>query len=180
VTEPQFIGFAGRMGAGKTSAAKYLSIKYGLQYARYSEVLQEWLACDESDKDQLQRVGWNVMGGGMQRELNVRLIARLNRTQGAAIDGLRHPIDFESLSSRLGESFHLIFLETAPEWRFERLRQRFSTYKAFQLAELQPVEAFIEDLKPWSSTVILNEGPLEHLYSALEAWMTAASAGEQK
>src|SRR6266852_6152329 len=95
-TERLFVGFAGRMGAGKTSAARYLESKYGFQYTRYSQVLQEWLGDAVSDQNHLQKLGWDVMAGGQQRELNSRLIAGLDRSRSAAIDGLRHRIDFDS------------------------------------------------------------------------------------
>ena len=90
------------MGSGKTSAAKYLSSRYGFQYARYSQVLQDWLSAGNADRDRLQILGWDVMAGGRQAELNARLIAGIDRSRSAAIDGVRHRLDFDSLSSRLG------------------------------------------------------------------------------
>src|SRR5216684_724348 len=89
------IGIAGRIGAGKTSAAKYLNTKHGFQYLRYSQVLAEWMATDPESKAQLQKVGWQVMAGGMQTELNRRLIAQVTPDADFAVDGLRHPLDFD-------------------------------------------------------------------------------------
>src|SRR6266852_4830072 len=108
-TEPLFVGFAGRMGSSKTSAAKYLSSRYGFAYTRYSQVLQGWLCPTAPARDQLQKVGWDVMTGGRQAELNARLIAGVDRSQSAAIDGLRHEIDLKALSSVFGAAFRLIF-----------------------------------------------------------------------
>src|SRR5579864_860777 len=88
------VGVTGRIGAGKTSAAKYLSTAYGFAYVRYSQVLSEWLARDPESKEHLQTVGWEVMGGGMQAELNARVIAAIPPNSNCAVDGLRHPIDF--------------------------------------------------------------------------------------
>src|SRR5262245_7027015 len=87
--ERVFIGFAGRIGAGKTSAAKYLSSEHGFQYTRYSQVLQDWFSADRPERDRLQKVGWDIMAGGLQQELNSRLLAGLDRSQSAVIDGLR-------------------------------------------------------------------------------------------
>src|SRR5260370_13496884 len=70
------IGIAGRIGAGKTSAAKYLSTKHGFQYLRYSQMLAEWMAADAESKAELQSVGWEVMAGGMETELNWRVIGQ--------------------------------------------------------------------------------------------------------
>ena len=112
------------MGAGKTSAAKYLSSMYGLQYIRYSQILREWLAPEIVERERLQSLGWEIMAGGRQPELNARLIARLDRSRSAVIDGLRHSIDFDSLSEAFGTSFNMIFLESGSDVRFERLRWR--------------------------------------------------------
>src|SRR5258708_39656909 len=106
------IGFAGRIGTGKTSAAKYLNTKHGFQYLRYSQVLAEWKAANPESKAQLQSVGWEVMAGGMQTELNRRLIAQVTLEGDAAIDGLRHIIDQESLSHAFSPSFRLLYIES--------------------------------------------------------------------
>ena len=95
------IGISGRIGAGKTSAGKYLSSRYGFQYLRYSQVLSEWLARDPERGDNLQEIGWKVMADGMQSVLNRRLIAQVELDAGVAVDGLRHPVDCESLKSSL-------------------------------------------------------------------------------
>src|SRR5258708_35277632 len=106
------IGIAGRIGAGKTSAAKHLSTKHGFQYLRYSQVLAEWMAANPESKAQLQSVGWEVMAGGMQTELNRRLIAQVLPGSDAAIDGLRHTVDQESLSHAFSPSFRLLYIES--------------------------------------------------------------------
>ena len=120
------------------------------------------------------------MGGGLQAELNSRLIAGLDRSRSAAIDGLRHPIDFDSLSSTLGPSFRLVFVEARQKSRFERLRSRFPTCAAFQAAESQPVEAHIDTLRPLASVAIPNDESLESLYQRLDAWIGLNGAGDQK
>jgi dephospho-CoA kinase len=170
--EPIFIGFAGRIGAGKTSAAQYVSSKYGFQYTRYSAVLQSWLAADGYDKDRLQKLGWDIMAGGQQAELNSRLLAGLDRSRSAAIDGLRHPIDFDTLSSTFGSSFRLVFLQARQETRFERLRARFSDYAAFREADSHPVEGRIDSLQPLASMIISNDESLEDLCRRLDALIT--------
>lgn len=179
-TEPIFIGLAGRIGAGKTSAATYLTNKYGLQYRRYSQVLEEWVSTSTADRDRLQQLGWDVMAGGLQAELNARLIAGIDGAKSAAIDGLRHLIDFQSLSSTFGESFEMIFLEARQENRFERLQARFSTLAAFNAADSHPVEAYIDDLRSRASIAMLNDDSPEHLYQQLDAWMARRRSGDRQ
>jgi dephospho-CoA kinase len=145
---------------------------YGFQYTRYSQVLREWLAPDIVDRERLQTFGWEIMDGGRQSELNVRLIAGLDRSRSAVIDGLRHSIDLDSLAQAFGASFHMIFLEAGREVRFQRLRSRLSTLESFQAAESQPVEVHIDSLKARASTIISNEQSFEALYKQLDAWVS--------
>jgi dephospho-CoA kinase len=178
--ERAFVGITGRIGSGKTSAAKYLSSHYGFQYTRYSQVLKDWVSSGEGDRDQLRKVGWDVMAGGLQTELNLRLIAGLDHSRSAAIDGLRHPIDFESLSSAFDPSFRMIFLEARPQYRYERLRSRFPDLAAFQEADAHPVESYIDNLKSRASMMISNEHSLESLYRRLDAWISSCSKSDLK
>src|SRR6266849_10287062 len=87
------IGITGRIGSGKTTVGRYLEARYGFQYLRYSEVLAEWRAKDPESKAHLQEVGWEVMAGGMQAELNRRLVEEIKPGSDVAVDGLRHPLD---------------------------------------------------------------------------------------
>ena len=171
-TDRVFVGLAGRIGAGKTAAAKYLSATYGFQYTRYSQILREWLAPDIVGRERLQAFGWEIMAGGRQAELNGRLIAGIDRSRSAAIDGLRHATDFESLAAAFGPSFHMIFVEARGDVRFGRLRSRLSTRESFQTAESQPVEEHIDGLKTRASTIISNEQSLEAFYKQLDAWVS--------
>jgi dephospho-CoA kinase len=178
LSHPIFLGVAGRMGSGKTSAAKYLSSRHGFQYARYSQVLQDWLSAGNLDRGRLQIIGWDVMAGGLQAELNARLIAGLDRSRSAAIDGVRHPMDFDSLSSSLGTSFSMIFLEASPQRRFDRLRDRFESFAEFQAADSHPVESHIDGLQPLARLTVSTEHSLESLYNQLDAWLAACGAEE--
>ncbi len=177
-TDAILIGFAGRIGAGKTVAAQYLTARYGFQYTRYSQVLGYWLASERQAHEGLQQFGWEVMSGGRQLELNERLIAGLDCSQSAAIDGLRHPIDFQSLSYAFGASFRLVFLEAAAETRFKR-KPRFSTYEAFLAADSHPVEAHIESLKVSAAATIPNEESLASLYFRLDGLLEKYGKGKR-
>lgn len=169
--EPVFIGFVGRMGSGKTSAATYVSSKHDFQYIRYSQVLQKWLAANGEGKDRLQQIGWEVMAAGLQAELNARLIEALDPSRSAAIDGLRHSIDFHSLSSTFGAAFGIVFLEAPEELRYARLKQRFVSQTEFQEADSHPVEMHIDDFRSLATLKISNESSLKSLYEQLDRWI---------
>jgi dephospho-CoA kinase len=163
------IGVSGRIGAGKTSAAQYLSSTYDFQYIRYSQVLSGWLGNPET-KSGLQEIGWQVMNGGKQAELNRWLLAQITPDKSVAVDGLRHPVDHESLAKKFGSSFHLLYIDTARETRWMRLtgRARYQTPEEFEAADSHPVEQQIESLRPKAETVLRNEGSLEELHASLD------------
>lgn len=163
------VGITGRIGAGKTSAAKYLNTTRGFQYLRYSQVLAEWQTKDSERKAHLQEVGWEVMAGGMQQELNRRLIAQIRPDNDAAVDGLRDPIDFKSLAGTFVHSFRLLYIESSPEdrWRHLEGRGRYKNFGEFQGADSHPVEQRIEYLREKAALVITNQGSLQDLFNAV-------------
>jgi len=164
------IGITGRIGSGKTTVGRYLESEYRFQYLRYSEVLAEWLAKDPESKAQLQEVGWEVMAGGMQAELNRRLIGRITPDVDAAVDGLRHPLDYDTLSNSFSASFRLLFIDSPPRLRFERLNQKgkYADLTSFDTADSHPVEQQIDSLRPKAALVIHNERSLPDLYAAVD------------
>lgn len=164
------IGIAGRIGAGKTTAGNYLSSRYGFQYVRYSQVLSEWRAKGPETRSHLQEVGWQVMAGGAQTELNRKLIAQILPHTDAAVDGLRHPIDYDSLRGSFVSSFYLLYIESPREERWNRLKERgkYPSIESFDHADSHQVEQQIELLRDRATLVLSNAGALAHLYSALD------------
>jgi dephospho-CoA kinase len=165
------IGITGRIGSGKTSVGRYLNSAHVFQYIRYSQVLSDWLATDPEAKAHLQEVGWEVMEGGRQMELNRRLIAQILPNAAVAVDGLRHPVDFESLSNSFPHAFHLLYLESSADDRWERLKGkgRYTDRAIFEAAERHPVEQKIESLRKNAARVISNSESLQALYQTVDA-----------
>jgi dephospho-CoA kinase len=168
-TDRLVIGFAGRIGAGKTSAAKYLNSEYDFQYIRYSQVLSDWLASDPQSKVRLQQIGWEVMAGGMQPELDRRLIAQIRPDTDAAVDGLRHPLDRQSLLDSYDGAFRLVYIECSSDvrWQHVKGRTKHAELTAFQASDSHPVEQRIEKLRGGANRVLKNEGSLEDLYAEI-------------
>src|SRR5229473_3255358 len=164
------VGITGRIGSGKTTVGRYLESRYGFQYIRYSEVLAEWRAKDPESKAQLQKVGWEVMAGGMQADLNRRLIARVTPDADVAVDGLRHPLDYETLQNAFSHSFHLLYIDSPSRLRFERLNQKgkYADFASFTAADFHPVEQQIDSLRPNAALVLHNERSLPELYATVD------------
>ncbi len=166
--DPLVIGVTGRIGAGKTSVGKYLAERHGFYYIRYSQVLSDWMAKDAESKVHLQAVGWGVMAGGMQEELNKRLISRIEPQQNCAVDGLRHPTDYESLSTAFSPKFRLLFIESSEQSRWGRLRGKYPELDVFRTADSHPVEQQIESLRKAAFATITNEGSLPELFGKVD------------
>jgi dephospho-CoA kinase len=164
------VGITGRTGSGKTTVGRYLEARYGFQYLRYSAVLADWLAQDPESKAHLQKIGWEVMAGGMQAELNRRLVERITPDSDVAVDGLRHALDYETLSDSFSRSFSLLYLHTDAKERFERLRrlQEYSDFSSFEAADSHPVERQIESLRAKATWLIQNDGSLSDLYTRID------------
>lgn len=175
------VGIAGHIGAGKTSVGKYLESAHGFSYLRYSQVLAEWISGGAAPKDQLQAIGWDVMKD-RQHELNQRLIAKVGPQGDYVVDGLRHPLDYDSLKGAFAPRFHLLFVESPPELRWQRLRTatRFREFNEFQAADAHPVEQNILLLKPKARIVICNDGTLPALYGQVERVLGELSTGERQ
>ncbi len=168
--ERLIVGITGRIGSGKTTVGRYLESRCGFQYLRYSAVLEDWLAKDPESKDHLQKVGWEVMAGGMQAELNRRLTARITPGTDVAVDGLRHPLDYETLNNSFSDSFRLLYIDSSARLRFERLNQKgkYADLASFEAADSHPVEQQIDSLRPNAAIVIHNQRSLQDLYSAVD------------
>jgi|SRR5271170_1630615 len=171
------IGVTGHIGAGKTSAANYLKSAHGFFYVRYSKVLSDWLAKDSESRAHLQAVGWEVMAGGMQAELNARLIAQIPPDANCAVDGLRHPIDQESLTKAFPSQFRLLYIESQQETRWQRVRKRYVELDTFRQADSHPVEQQIDTLRGSAFAVLQNDSTLQDLYSTVDAVLKTIRSG---
>jgi len=168
--ERLIIGITGHIGSGKTTVGRYLESSHAFQYLRYSAVLSDWLAPDSESKGHLQKVGWEVMAGGMQAELNRRLIAQIRGEGDVAVDGLRHPLDYETLRNSFLLSFRLLFIDSPSQLRFERLnaKGKYADFASFQLADSHPVERQIDSLRVNAALMIHNDGSLQDLYAIVD------------
>jgi dephospho-CoA kinase len=175
------IGLTGRIGAGKTSAARHLEQRHRFQYVRYSQVLAEWHAESEPGRTELQAFGWEVMSQGKQPQLNRRLVAKIKHDADCAVDGLRHPVDHSSLKNEFGGSFHLVYIDAPQQLRWQRHigSPRYSSFADFQTVDQHPVEQQIDGLRQLASMVVPNSGTLDELYGRIDAFVTSFRIGER-
>ena len=103
-------------------------------------------------------------------ELNQRLIAQILPDTDVAVDGLRHPIDYESLKNSFRSSFRLLYIDSPLKDRWEHLRghSRYTSLGMFEAADSHPVEQQIESLRGSAGFVVRNNGSLQHLYVVVD------------
>lgn len=164
------IGISGPVGAGKTTAARYLSISYGLSYLRYSEILAEMLGQEKTNRSALRDFGWQVMSSGQQKILNEMLLSMMTIGTDHVIDGLRHPVDLETLSSQSDQPFYLLYVDASPTIRWPRVKGRdgFQSWEEFKAHDCHEVESKLPYLKEKAYKVLLNEGTSQALEFKLD------------
>jgi dephospho-CoA kinase len=183
-TQPQaglVIGITGLMGSGKTAAAEYLAAEHGFGHIRYSHVLADWYKEDPDRKSGLQVVGWEVMSGGLQAELNNRLISKMTPERDWVVEGLRHRLDYEALKNTFASSFHLVYIDSPQQSRWSRLQKisRFRTFEEFIAADSHPVEQQIPALNEFAELCIASGHPLQQLYGPLYQLVASLRRGNQ-
>jgi dephospho-CoA kinase len=115
----------------------------------------------------------------MQVELNKRLIGHIEPRQNCAVDGLRHPTDYECLSNSFSSQFHLLYIESSEPSRWQRLKSRYPTLELFHAADSHPVEQQIESLRKVAFATINNEGSLPELYREVDSQLHRIRKGGQ-
>lgn len=120
------IGLTGEIGTGKTTLAEYLRFKHGFKSLRYSQVIQELYSCDDN-RDTLQSLGSNIARSvEKQKQLSLEIIRQIeaNPNVNYVVDGLRHKIDFYTLSEHFGNRFTMFAIQASFTNKFHRYNKR--------------------------------------------------------
>lgn len=120
------IGLTGEIGTGKTTIAEYLRFKYGFESLRYSQIIQKLYSCGDG-RSTLQTVGSSIAKSPeSQRRLSLEIIKEIENhpNKNYVVDGLRHKIDFDTLSEHFGDRFTLFAIESTFANKFHRYNKR--------------------------------------------------------
>ena len=120
------IGLTGEIGTGKTTLAEYLRFKHGFESLRYSQVIQRLYSCGDG-RSTLQSVGSGIAKNPeSQRRLSLEIIKEIENhpDKNYVVDGLRHRIDFDTLSEHFGDRFTLFAIESTFANKFRRYNKR--------------------------------------------------------
>ena len=151
------IGLSGPIGAGKTTAARYLE-QIGFLYCRFSLVLEGILneRGIKPTRETLQRVGLEVHENPGQRWLCEELLKLVSDGDSIVADGLRHPEDHAFMVERFGPGFTHIHVNATRKVRAERVGGGHDATGALQSADDHPVEANVGTLGSLAHFVVNN------------------------
>jgi len=164
------IGLVGHIAAGKTTAAEYLRFRHGFTSMRFSKLIEEKYKV--SGRDDLQRVGLDIANDpAKQKELSDFMINKMKEKENYVIDGLRQVIDYENLSSTLGNKFFLVGIESSFSIRARRYcKDNLNvTVGEFTEKDEHPVEMTIDKILLKSNNRIRNNKSYRELMNTLDS-----------
>lgn len=160
------VGFAGRIGAGKTTAARHLE-DLGYAYCRYSQVIADILQEKgiEATREAMQDEGEKIFESG-QYGLNQKVEARLAGNRRVAIDGMRHLEDDTYWKEKCFLEFRLVYIDANESECAKRKQLGLEEYRAMSGHQDEQETA---DLRSYADVVIENNGSFEGFYEKLDA-----------
>ena len=167
------IALAGETGSGKSTAALYLTLRYGFKYIRYSEVIAKLANFKgKYEKNALQKAGLQLHNELGQRRITFKLIDSLPENTHVVIDGVRWIEDLETLQEHFGDRLKAIMVECPDNIISKRLQKSpfymNKTKKEIQSILTHDVEAEMITLGFHISTRIQNKGSFKSFYETLD------------
>ncbi len=123
----KIIGLTGTMGSGKYVIMDHLKQKFNCFYVKISNVLRNEM---EKRKGRLDRKTLQDSGDEMRKKYGGYILAKVSidylprNKELIVIDGIRNPGEIDYLRKTFGKDFVLIAVDSQPELRFERLKNR--------------------------------------------------------
>lgn len=177
------IGIVGKMGAGKTTVAKYLEDKYGYQRTSLAEpmrqIVKEFFGVEDKSDPRYRRLMQKLGTDWFRSEdKNVWIRHLLKRCvgSGCVVDDVRFLNEAKVLQ---GEGWVLLYIDINDEVRLERMRVRGDDFDADMLKHESEaeVELICGQVKPlW---VVGNNGDLAALCSVIDKAMEQLLRGWQ-
>lgn len=179
-TPSLIIGLVGRQGAGKGTAAKIISERYGAVIIRYSDILRmilNILAIDAT-RENLVKLS-ETLRAAFGEDVFAFAVDMQVRKSGAplvVVDGIRRIEDVAALESL--PHFRLVGVTASARQRFDRMKQRGEkmrerdmTWDEFVMDEIAPTENSISAISERAWKSIDNSGSPEDLTRQVDAMM---------
>ena len=172
------IGLAGRIGSGKTVAAKYLSERYRGKQKRFSKILMDILDILylPNTRKNLQKLGYSLRKE-LGNDVIVNAFKKNLETEKnlVIIDGIRYPNEVEMLRS-FKENI-LIYIYASSNIRYKRCKKRGDkdrpdmSYEEFVRADSAETEKYLDNIMEDADYVIDNSGSIDKFYETIDKIM---------
>jgi uncharacterized protein YprB with RNaseH-like and TPR domain/predicted nuclease with RNAse H fold/dephospho-CoA kinase len=164
------IGLSGQIGAGKTTAGRFLE-SHGFRYGRFSMVLADILRqrSIEPTRQALQALGEEMNRGAKQRRLGTQLLRMLPDSGDLVIDGLRHPEDHALLVETFGATFIHVHIDVPLERLLSRQAESGGNPEELRAALSHPVEMNVPTISSLAHVRITNDTTLDDFFIQLGA-----------
>jgi dephospho-CoA kinase len=175
--EPLVVGFAGRIGSGKSTLSNEVAKRLGWRRASFGDYLRTLAkssGLDES-REVLQYLGASLIEKGVDDFCRAVLTHYgWNAGEPLVIDGIRHTEVVESLRKLVAPlDLRVVFLEVEDEQRLKRLNaQDERTAENLELVEGHATEQQVKSLLPNLADLRLSsDRPIPELVSTLVNWI---------
>jgi predicted nuclease with RNAse H fold/dephospho-CoA kinase len=158
------VGISGRICAGKTTTARLLEQR-GFAYTRFSAVTDDEIMArgEAPDRARRQRVGIEINQTKGQRWLCEKVLERVGEAKLVVIDGLRFPEDHAFFVERFGCDFVHFHISAPEHLRAIRYRKGEQGAVPFEVADKEPVEGRVDELRDLASAVVGNDSSVAQL-----------------
>lgn len=162
------VAFSGAIGAGKTTASRWLAGR-GFAYGRYSQVIASEAEARglAGDRAALQALGEELHRTWGQRRLGAELLGSLAGARRIVVDGLRWRYDAAFLRERFGRQLVHVHLDAPTGLRRSRYVRDGHSAVEFDRAAEHPVEAEVPALAELADLVLVNAATPQALFNAL-------------
>jgi predicted nuclease with RNAse H fold/dephospho-CoA kinase len=152
------IGISGRNCAGKTTTARILE-RQGFAYTRFSLVVDDEIRSrgENLDRATRQRIGMEINRVKGQRWLCEKVLERVADQKHIVVDGLRFPEDHAFFVEQFGSKFIHLHIIASDGLRADRYLAMKHNDVPFEIADRQPVESRIDELRTLATAVLANE-----------------------
>lgn len=163
---------SGSLGAGKTTAAAYISKKYGYQHLSFVEEIWKPILRErrlEINRSNLQQLGIELMNTKGPMKIVETLLDKAIPNNWILIDDVRRKDVVEIIKS-LSLSVFLVYIDVDFNIRFPRLveRDNIKSEEEQLKAETVETETTIPELKQIANHIIINSGDLNTFYNSLD------------
>jgi ribosome-binding protein aMBF1 (putative translation factor)/adenylate kinase family enzyme len=175
--EPLVLGFAGRIGSGKSTLSTEVAKALGWPRASFGDYVRTVArnsGLDES-REVLQELGASLIEGGVDDFCRAVLAnCGWNAGEPLVIDGIRHAEVIESLRKLVAPlEMKVVYLDVGDDKRLENLRTREQAEtEALKRVEEHPTEEQVKDRLPGLADLRLaGDHPVPELVSTLVKWI---------